>query len=381
MKTVPPGWPPAAGPEPEVLIKEARHRQRRRYLLAGLATIAVLAAVAGVTAALAGPAGHPPAHKSPRRVVHRAAGTPAVPARAMRRLTGTVAYTCGTSSICLMRPDGSGKRTLPATDPVATSPIWPPAAEWDPAWSPDGRRLAFRGYYAPYAEGDYALYVVDANGCHLTRLTHHVNGITPAWSPTGRQIAFAGGGIDVINANGTGLRRLTSDIARSGRTWYGDDEPSWSARNRIAFARGRMGTSRGEIYVMNPDGSGVTPLTHGAPGFDQPSWSPNGKAIAFVADTVPRQSAGVIEVANANGTGRHRVSPPTWASYSPTWTPGGKIVFLVIKGFQYSQLGSQVRASAYIVNRDGTGLRLLYPHLGDAGQITWGPTPLPRAGC
>lgn len=376
MRTAPPARPPIAGPEPEVLIKEARRRQRRRYLLAGLATIVVLAGVAGVTAGLAGPAGHPPAHKSPRRVVHRAAGTPAVPARAMRRLTGAVAYMCGTSSICLMRPDGSGKRTLPATDPTATSPIWPPAPEWDPAWSPDGRRLALRGYYAPYAEGDYALYVVDANGCHLTRLTHHVNGISPAWSPTGRQIAFAAGGINVINANGTGLRRLTSDIARSGHDRYDDEEPSWSAADRIAFVRTRMGTSRGEIYVMNPDGSGVTPLTHGAPGFDQPSWSPNGKAIAFVADL---QGAGVIEVANANGTGRHRVSPPTWASYSPTWTPGGKIVFLRQTGAPTQYTAAPARA--YIVNRDGSGLRLLYPHLGGAHQITWGPTPLPRAGC
>jgi hypothetical protein len=92
-------------------------------------------------------------------------------------------------------------------------------------------------------------------------------------------------------------------------------------------------------------------------------------------------SAGVVEVADADGMGVHRVSPPSWWSYSPTWTPGGKIVFLVNRGFQATRLGNLVRASAYIVNRDGSGLRLLYPNLADAGEITWGSVPLPHAGC
>jgi len=250
---------------------------------------------------------------------------------------------------------------------------------WNAAWSPDGRRLAFRGYYAPYAEGDYAIYVVGANGCHLTKLTKAMNGVTPSWSPSGRQIAFAVGGINVINANGTGLRSLS----RSGRERYADQEPTWSATNRIAFVRTRLGTSRGEIYAMNADGSGLAPLTHGGPGFAQPSWSPNGKSIAFVAypsSSAPNYSAGVVDVANADGTGAHRVSPPSWWSYSPTWI-GGKIVFLVIKGFHASPSGELLQASAYIVNRDGTGLRQLYPNLGDALEIAWGSAHLPPASC
>jgi Tol biopolymer transport system component len=163
------------------------------------------------------------------------------------------------------------------------------------------------------------------------------------------------------------LRYLISDTSR-----YGYDSPAWSVRNRIAFVRTRIGGSQGQIYAMNVDGSGVAPLTHGAPGFGQPSWSPDGKAIAFVAVTMPLQFAGVIEVANADGTGRHRVSPPSWTSYSPTWSPDGRVVFLVKR---------DARTSAYIVNRDGSGMRLLYPNLGDALQIAWGPTTLPPASC
>ncbi len=360
-----------AWPDPMPRVRRAARRQR-----AGLAigTAVLLAAVVTPLALLPGLLSHPSGPQpsavgtkssSPAHTPPSASGGLSAPAWA-KRLHGEVAYKCG-NSICLMRPDGTGNRTLTATSP-----------EWDAAWSPDGRRLAFRGYYAPYAEGDYAIYVADANGCHLTKLTGAMNGTNPSWSPSGRQIAFAHGGINVINANGTGFRRLTSDQARSGRDRYADEDPAWSATNRIAFDRTRMGTSRGEIYTMNADGSGVAPLTHGAPGFAQPSWSPTGRQIAFVATTGHSAMIGsrmVIEVANADGTGLHRVSPRSWASYNPTWTPGRQIVFLVQNG---------TRTSADIVNPDGTGLRSLYRSLADVQesvQIAWGSAPLPRAGC
>lgn len=274
-------------------------------------------------------------------------------------LRGEVAYQCGVN-ICLMRPDGTAERSLHATYP-----------EWDPSWSPDGRRLAFRGYYG-LGDGEYDLYVVGANGCHVTRLTHQMNGTSSSWSLTGRQLVFSVPlGIYVINTDGTGLRKLVAGVSRYS---YGVDTPAWSVSNRIAYARYLPSQHRTEIYTVNADGSGNASLTWGAPGFGQPSWSPDGKSIAFVANP---GSASRIEVAAAAGTGVHPVSPRSWVSYSPTWTPGGKIVFLRRIGAPQS---AAAPTSAYIVNRDGSGLRLLYPNL-DTNQIAWGPTALPSATC
>jgi len=260
-----------------------------------------------------------------------------------------------------MRPDGSARRTLTATYP-----------EWDPAWSPNGRELTFRGYYG-LGDGAYDLYAVTANGCHLTRLTHRINGTSSSWSPDGRRIVFSVPlGLYVINKDGTGLHKLMPSVSRYA---YGVDTPAWSISNRIAYARYIPSQHRSEIYQVNPDGSGNTPLTHGPPGFGQPSWSPDGKSIAFVAKIGSNSG---IDVATADGRRTHRVSPPSWTSYSPTWTPGGKIVFLrQIGAFTQS---TDALTSAYIVNPDGHGLRLLYPNL-DAIQISWGPATLPRITC
>ncbi len=167
-------------------------------------------------------------------------------------------------------------------------------------------------------------------------------------------------GIYVINADGSGLRRRVVNAAKYS---YGMDAPAWSARNGIAFVRYTPALRVGEIYTANADGSSPTALTYGAPGFGQPSWSADGRSIAFVANP---NSVSAIDV--ANGTGAHRVSPRSWTSYSPTWTPGGKIVFL--RQTRAPTATSDTSTTAYIVNRDGTGLRLLYPHL-NATQIAW----------
>jgi Tol biopolymer transport system component len=349
-----PNWP-----DPMRRVRRAARRQNAG--LAG-ATAILLAAIVVPLTLLSGLGHSPSGSPSATRTRSAAAAGARYPAWTTQ-LGGEVAYQCG-DVICLMHPDGTAKRVVPGNGPLQLP-------QWDPAWSPSGRQLSFRGYYGQ-GDGQYDLYALNTNGCQVTRLTQGLNGTSSSWSPTGRQIAFSVPfGIYVINTDGSGLRRL---IVNATRYSYGVDVPAWSAGNRLAFVRYMPALRVGEIYTAKADGSSPTALTHGAPGFGQPSWSPDGRSIAFVANP---NSVSAIEVANADGTGAHRVSPLSWTSYSPTWTPGGKIVFL--RQARAPTATSDISTSAYLVNPDGTGLRLLYPHL-DATQIAWGPTTI-QANC
>lgn len=132
-----------------------------------------------------------------------------------------------------------------------------PRCRVSPSPSPDERLLAFRGYFG-FAEGDYAIYTVRANGCQVRRVPNTLQGFEPSWSPTRRQIALvkAGqAGIEIINADGTNLRQLIP-----GTHPGSDSSPSWSARNVIAFVRAR-GSRPGQIYTVKPDGRGLTQIT------------------------------------------------------------------------------------------------------------------------
>ena len=102
---------------------------------------------------------------------------------------------------------------------------------------------------------------------------------TPAWSPDGRKLAFVSrrdgnSEIYVMNADGSGQENLTQQPAS-------DSHPSWSPDGRkLAFVSRRDGNS--EIYVMNADGSGLRNVTRTPSNDLDPAWSPDGGAIAFV---------------------------------------------------------------------------------------------------
>src|SRR5207244_9756527 len=105
-----------------------------------------------------------------------------------------------------MNPDGSGVTPLTNTTP--------PVGHFDPAWSRNGKQVAF----ASNRDGNYEIYIMNADGSGVTRLTNGVlfYSFRPAWSPDGEQIAFESNrdaafnnDIYVMNADGTGVTRLT----------------------------------------------------------------------------------------------------------------------------------------------------------------------------
>ena len=125
----------------------------------------------------------------------------------------------------------------------------------EPAWSPDGSTIAFS------RDGD--LWRMNADGSNPTLLTQ--NGNAPAWSPDGAKIAFDSfrsglrADVYVMNADGTDVRRLTTDPAD-------DVHPAWSPDGtRIGFESYTGGVDA-SLYLMKPDGSGVVLLADGAAG-------------------------------------------------------------------------------------------------------------------
>jgi TolB protein len=199
-----------------------------------------------------------------------------------------------------------------------------PPYRWSPAWSPDGRRIAF-------ARGDskWKLYVAGADGRHERELTSEATqkGLitSNAWSPSDRALVFAGkGGIFVMGADGSRQQRLT-------RNWQ-DDDPAWSPDGRkLAFVRGD------HIFLMNANGTDQHRLSshRAADGGGGPTWSPDGQKIAFSAFF--GQSDRIV-VVDANGTKPHRLTrnpkdSETAYEYDPAWSPDGrKIAFSADSG-------------------------------------------------
>jgi Tol biopolymer transport system component len=157
-------------------------------------------------------------------------------------------------------------------------------------FSPDGRYFAIAVKHRDRDD----LVIVDArNGHEVRRFVVPLNGLTtPAWSPDGKQLVFTGydGGLSdlfIINADGTGLKRLTNDK-------YADLQPVWSPDGQtIAFTTDRgpvtdfnrltIGNMRIALYRLSTGAIEVLP--HMGTGKNiNPAWAPDGRSLAFVSD-------------------------------------------------------------------------------------------------
>ena len=203
--------------------------------------------------------------------------------------------------------------------------------------------------------GDYEIFVMAPDGSCLTNLTNSwADDVAPAWSPDGRHIAFVSvrdtlsGKLDLesgeiyvldfdpLAGRAVGeARRLTDSPAADG--W-----PAWSpSGDQIAFHSDRSGDF--DIWVMNADGSSLVNLTN-HPGDDRyPAWSPDGTTVAFASD---RDGSYDIWTMRADGSGLIKLTDSPARDRYPIWSPDGTRLT-----FNTDRDGNQ---EIYIMNADGS---------------------------
>ena len=201
--------------------------------------------------------------------------------------------------------------------------------------------------------GNFEIYVMDANGGNQRKLTNyrHTDG-SPSWSPDGEHIAFTSTRdgtfgirgpdfeICVMDANGTNQRNLTNNL-------HQETDPTWSPNGKhIAYASTK--DRNFEIYVMDADGRNRRRLTNSGDVHIHdwhPSWSPDGKRIAFTSN---RDGNKEIYMMDADGGNQRRLTNSGDVhihNWHPSWSPDGKRI-----AFTSDRDGD---LKIYVMNADG----------------------------
>ncbi|HEX2241440.1 MAG TPA: hypothetical protein VHJ82_09905 [Actinomycetota bacterium] len=274
-------------------------------------------------------------------------------------------------------PTGEGLRQITSA----------PGVEISPAWAPDGLRIAFSGGPNLYASMD--IQIVEVASGETINLTNSPTSdeYSPDWSPDGKRLVFASAlnaplalpypahtvtndyDLYVMNADGREVQRLTEST-----DW--DSYPAWSpSGDWIAYMRD------GSIALISPDGSKTRLLVNQlelGQGLYDPEWSPDGRKLLFATaapDTfeiplLPCACDSDVWVVNVDGSGLRNLTAKSDAhEYAAAWSPDGRRIV-----FTSNRTGAR---QPYLMNPDGSNVVPLIDLQLDSGGagLDWGPRP------
>jgi Tol biopolymer transport system component len=211
----------------------------------------------------------------------------------------------------IYRMDATGNNVIRLTDN--------PADDEFPVWSPDGSKIAFKSD----RDGDYELYVMDGDGKNVVQVTRNdYIDENARWTPDGQYLVFHserddGWEIYTIKIDGTGLTQITNTRGKN-------NHPAWSPRNDLIAFTGNRYLGWG-VYSMNPDGTDMKTLAAGG-GACRPVWSRNGSKLAFVC--AKKDDKGDIWIMNPDGSNQRcvTIARPETYDYFPTWSRDNSVI-------------------------------------------------------
>jgi TolB protein len=224
-----------------------------------------------------------------------------------------------------------------------------------PAWSPDGRKLA----YVSFENKKPVVYVHSlVDGKRNVVANFRGSNSAPAWSPDGGRLAVTlsregGSQIFLLNADGSSLRRLTSSAAI-------DTEPRFSGDGQwIYFTSDRGGSP--QIYRMPAAGGEPQRVTFEGSYNVTPRLSPDGKTLAYITLNEGKFQVALLDLSNR----QVQIITDSDRDESPSFAPNGRMILLA------TVIGGRGVLSA--VSSDGRVKQRLSVTAGDVREPAWGP--------